>query len=59
MASENRGVPEAIASDMALIGDTAMELQSKSLPRRTGPNYGQEGAGPLQDFRVQGKKEKY
>lgn len=59
MASETRGVPEPIASDMCLIGDTSMPLQTQSLPKKTGPNYGQVGEGPNPDFRVQGKGEKY
>lgn len=38
--SSSRGVEHPIAEDMALIGDTRHELHSKSLSRRTGPNYG-------------------
>lgn len=59
MDKSTRGIPEPIAGDMALIGDTSMELQTKSLPKRTGPNFGQVGDGPPVDFRVQGKGEKY
>jgi len=54
-----RGVENAIPTDMALIGDTCMELHTKSLPKRTGPNFGQEGGGPDDQFRVEGKGEKY
>lgn len=59
MANSTRGVENADPSDMALIGDTCMPLHKQSLPRRTGPNYGQEGSGPDDQFRVEGKGEKY
>lgn len=36
----SRGVEHPIATDMALIGDTRMEGQTKSLPRLVGPNFG-------------------
>lgn len=41
------GVQHPIAEDMALIGDTRQELHTKSLPRKSGPNFGAEShAGP-------------
>lgn len=48
------GVPQAIATDMALIGDTSMELQTKSLPKSFGPNFGAKFGGGGSEERNQG-----
>lgn len=50
--AETRGVENPIATDMALIGDTKAELLTKSLPRKTGPNYGETGGTKDDNYRV-------
>lgn len=54
----SNGVPQAIPTDMALIGDTKMPLASKPLPKRTGPNFGYGGGGMegSSEYRVTGSK---
>lgn len=43
--AKTRGVENPVAEDMALIGDTRHELHTKSLPRRSGPNFGLATSG--------------
>lgn len=50
--TSGRGVENPIPSDFALIGDTKMELHTKSLPRRMGPNFGYGQTAPDDDYRV-------
>lgn len=44
-STASRGVEHPIATDAALIGDTRMELHTKSLPTLTGPNFGYAKSG--------------
>ncbi len=47
-----RGVESPNPSDMALIGNTAQELHTKSLPRLVGPNFGYGGPAASDEERV-------
>lgn len=52
MSGKSRGVENAIATDMALIGDTRHALHTAALPKKTGPNFGYGGDAPTDQFRV-------
>lgn len=50
---DNPALQGGPSTDSALIGDTANELHTKSLPKRTGPNFGYGGgAAPGTEYRV-------
>lgn len=55
MDKSSRGVENPNPTDMALIGNTLCPLHTASLPRKTGPNFGYDGAGGKDDdYRVTG-----